>query len=280
MNYSDEFKCSVVIPTHNRLEVLRRALNSISNQTLQPFEVIVVDDGSTDNTCQSIQQEFPNVILLSQEQKGVSAARNKGISVSQGNWIAFLDSDDEWHLKKLERQYYWWTQNSVYRVLHCDEIWIRNSVRVNPKKRHAKMGGWIFPNCLPLCVISPSAVIIHQDVFSDIGVFDEQLPVCEDYDLWLRVSLKFPVGYVDEKLVIKYGGHNDQLSKAYPAMDRYRVDAIKKLLEVEYLNPEYRSLAVKTLVRKLEILVNGAQKRGLLKRVEKYQRILNEYSNS
>ena len=279
MTCSDQFKCSVVIPTYNRCRLLRRALESVFCQSLQPLEVIVVDDGSTDLTHDFVRTEFPEVVLVSQDRAGVSAARNKGISSSSGDWVAFLDSDDDWHPQKLERQATWWRSHSDFQILHCDEIWIRNGVRVNSKKRHAKSGGRIFPRCLSLCLISPSAAVIHKSVFSDVGVFDENLPVCEDYDLWLRICSRYPVGYVDEKLVNKFGGHSDQLSRAYPAMDRYRVYAIQKLLNSETLEEEDKLLAVTTLIQKLEILINGARKRGNLARVQKYERSLKEYSN-
>ena len=276
---SEQFKCSVVIPTYNRRKFLKRALESVYRQSLQPFEVIVVDDGSTDRTPKFVRAEYPGVDLISQDRAGVSAARNRGISNSNGDWVAFLDSDDEWHPKKLEKQATWWRDHSDLEILHCDEIWIRNDVRVNSKKRHTKYGGWIFPRCLSLCLISPSAAVIHKSVFSDVGVFDESLPVCEDYDLWLRICSKYPVGYINEKLVVKFGGHSDQLSKTYPAMDRYRVFAIQKLLTSENLAEENKSLAIATLVKKLEILINGARKRGNRERVQKYERLLMEYSN-
>lgn len=254
---------SVVVPVFNRSELLKRALDSVFSQSLAPSQVIVVDDGSTDDTAEVLRSDYSaDVRVISQQKSGVSRARNVGISASSHEWIAFLDSDDEWHPRKLEKQANFLSQNPEYQVCHSDEIWIRRGVRVNPKKYHAKSGGWIFPKCLPLCAISPSAAIINQAVFSDVGVFDEGLPVCEDYDMWLRVTSKYPVGFVNEQLVIKYGGHEDQLSKMYPAMDRFRIIAMLKLLESDTLSKNYRKLTIEVLIEKLLIYSNGARKRG------------------
>ncbi len=254
---------SVVVPVFNRSELLKRALDSVVSQSLPPRQVIVVDDGSTDDMATVLHSEFSTAVrVISQKNAGVSRARNVGISASSHEWIAFLDSDDEWHPRKLEKQADFLTQNSEFQICHSDEIWIRKGVRVNPKKHHAKSGGWIFPKCLPICAISPSAAIINRAVFSDVGVFDESLPVCEDYDMWLRVTSRYPVGFVNEQLVIKYGGHDDQLSKAYPAMDRFRIASLLKILETNTLSKNYRKLTIHVLIEKLQIYSNGARKRG------------------
>ena len=254
---------SVVVPVYNRSELVRRALDSVLSQTLPPREVIVVDDGSTDDTAEKLRSEYSaSVAVISQKHAGVSYARNKGISACSQEWIAFLDSDDEWCPDKLEKQAEFLVKNVDYLVCHCDEIWIRRKVRVNPKKYHAKSGGWIFPRCLPLCVISPSAVVINRAVFSDVGMFDEQMPVCEDYDLWLRITARYPVGFVNEQLVIKHGGHEDQLSQVYPAMDRFRIVALLNLLDADILCSDYRKLTIQTLLEKLTIYSTGTRKRG------------------
>ena len=269
---------SVVVPVYNRGELVRRALDSVLSQTFLPREVIVVDDGSTDSTAQKLRSEYStSVTVISQEHAGVSRARNKGISACSQEWIAFLDSDDEWCPEKLEKQAEFLIKNSEYQICHCDEIWIRRKVRVNPKKYHAKSGGWIFPKCLPLCVISPSAVVINQSVFSDVGTFDEQLPVCEDYDLWLRIAARFPVGFVDKQLVIKHGGHEDQLSQVYPAMDRFRIAALLKLLDADMLCSGYRKLTIQTLLEKLTIYSTGTRKRGRQSEAAYYNGLHRQY---
>lgn len=268
------FDCSVVIPVYNRRELIERSIESVLRQTVSPCEIIVVDDGSNDGTHDFVKSRFSSVKALAQQRSGVSAARNLGIAESQGKWIAFLDSDDEWHPAKIEKQAQWLNENPHVRVCHCDEIWVRNGVRINPKQRHRKQGGWIYRHCLPLCVISPSAVVIHQDVFKEVGVFDETLPVCEDYDLWLRITHKYEVGYLEQRLLQKYGGHADQLSRTYTAMDRYRIRALVKILENCTLSLEDRKLTLETLVSKLDIYLNGARKRSKHTEIAQHEAIL------
>ena len=176
---------SVVIPTYNRRKTIGRSIDSVLNQTLFPSEIIVVDDGSTDGTCDYIQSNFPSIKLLHQPNKGVSAARNKGIRYADTNWIALLDSDDEWFPQKLEKQVMTLSQSPDIKFCHTEEIWIRNGVRVNQMKKHQKYGGHIFYKCLDMCRISPSSVLFHQSILDDVGYFDKDLKVCEDYDLWI-----------------------------------------------------------------------------------------------
>lgn len=270
---------SVIIPTHNRANLLRRSINSILQQKTLPFEIIVVDDGSTDYTGKMIVSEFPDIIYFKQPQQGVSAARNKGIQLANSPWLAFLDSDDEWLPDKLTFQQHALSQNPTMKVCHSDEIWVRNGQRVNPHRKHRKTGGWIFKHCLPLCAISPSSVLIHQSVFDVVGVFDENLPACEDYDLWLRITHQFPVLYVDEPLLVKYGGHNDQLSRKHWGMDRFRIFALVKLLENDQLQADDRKAACQTLTAKLQIFINGARKRNKEHEAHHYQQLLELYSH-
>lgn len=262
---------SVVIPTFNRAHLLRRALDSVLGQTHPPHELIVVDDGSTDETASLIRHRYPNVSYLYQSNSGVSSARNRGIKEATGRWIALLDSDDEWLAHKLARQLEALQEVPGMKLCHTDEIWIRNGVRVNPKKKHAKSGGWIFQRCLPLCCVSPSSVLIHRGVFDAVGLFDETLPVCEDYDLWLRVSARFPVLYADEPLTVKYGGHRDQLSLKFWGMDRFRIRALEKILASGILSENDRKAAQSTLTEKLAIYVEGARKRGKWEEAAAYE---------
>ena len=256
---------------------MSRAIESVLDQTVPPRELIVVDDGSTDGVGDLIASKYPDLKLLIQSNQGVSAARNRGINESVGQWVAFLDSDDEWLPTKLEAQFAYLQTHPQINVCHCDEIWIRNHVRVNPKQRHRKQGGWIYLNCLPLCVISPSAVLIHRRVFETVGYFDESFLVCEDYDMWLRTTQKYEVGFVDQPLLIKYGGHSDQLSKAYPAMDRYRIMALIKSLEHNPLTVMQRSKTLEMLIKKIKIYLNGAIKREKQSEVTTYRKMLDRY---
>ncbi|MES9860955.1 MAG: glycosyltransferase [Candidatus Thiodiazotropha sp. LLP2] len=268
---------SVIIPSHNRVHTLPRALDSVFSQNLTPLEVIVVDDGSNDGTKALIETNYPQCIYLSQPNSGVSQARNSGIKQARGEWIALLDSDDTWLPEKLQQQMNSLSSSPNLRLSHTDEIWIRNGTRVNQMNKHAKHGGFIFKHCLPLCVISPSAALLHHSLFDEFGLFDPDLPACEDYDLWLRICASEAVDYVDTPLVEKYGGHDDQLSRRHWGMDRFRVYAIQKLLESQKLSGSDRLAAIRTLVKKCKILCQGAEKRGNLERVDQFRGIQQQY---
>ncbi len=265
---------SVIIPTYNRREPLRKALASVLAQRATAFEVIVVDDGSSDATGAMIEKEFPSVRCLYQSNRGPAAARNRGIETASAEWIAFLDSDDEWMKDKLRAQLDYFHANPDLRIAQTEEIWVRNGRRVNPMKKHEKSGGWIFEKCLPLCVISPSAVMIHRDVFAETGLFDESYPACEDYELWLRIAAKFPVGLIREPFIVKYGGHADQRSREFPAMDRFRIQALAKIIRSGTLNPGQRAAAAAMLHEKAAIYIHGARKRGKTAEADEAEEIL------
>jgi len=273
---------SVVIPTYNRGHSLAAALDSVLEQSIQPLEIIVIDDGSTDDTSTLLQERYPDVMSYRQSNHGVSHARNRGIESARGDYIALLDSDDAWYPGKLEAQLKELERDSTTRLCHTDEHWIRNGKRVNQRFRHAKRGGKIFQHCLPLCAISPSASLIHRSVFDDIGYFDEELPACEDYDFWLRLTAIEPVAYCDAPLVIKHGGHSDQLSRRYMAMDRFRLIALEKILLSGVLNDEDEQAAVDTMIEKFRVYSAGAMKRGRTAEIAelrtRYGRWLNRYT--
>lgn len=267
---------SVIIPTLNRCEFLKRALHSVLKQTLKPREIIVVDNGSTDKTFEMISLSFPNVKYLKQTKKGVSASRNKGILNSKSNWLAFLDSDDVWSHNKLEKQMAFNTKNkNRFRLIHTNEIWYRNGKFLNQLKKHKKSGGDIFKNSLILCCISPSSALINKEIFNEYGYFDEDLEVCEDYDLWIRITAREEVGYIDEPMLIKHGGHSDQLSKKFWGMDRFRIFSLEKNLKNNWFSIKQKESALEILIKKLEIIVNGANKRGNKEIWEKYNEKLN-----
>ncbi len=264
---------SVVIPTYNRYEVLKRALTSVFVQTHPPFEVIVIDDGSNDNTPQ-IQQDFPTVKYFYQENRGVSSARNLGIEKSASEWIAFLDSDDKWHIDKLKEQVEFHKENLDILMSYTDELWIRNDVEVKVPKKFRKFGGEIFQECLSHCIIAPSATLIHKELLNSVGGFDECLEICEDYDLWLRVAQDNKIGLVDKKLITKYAGHNDQLSFKHWGMDRFRVLALEKLLAAEVSN---RELITDMLLQKYRVLLKGAIKYDKMADIKKYKEKITLY---
>ncbi len=269
---------SVIIPTFNRQQVLGRAIDSVLAQTRPADEIIIIDDGSTDGTEAYIKETYPDLHYIFQPNKGISTARNQGIRAAGGVWLAFLDSDDKWLPRKIENQLQALNNQPHYKFCHTNEIWIRHDRRVNQGKKHEKAGGDIFERCLPLCVISPSSVIIHRSVFDSFGLFDESLPVCEDYDLWLRVCAFIPVLYLSEALTIKYGGHSDQLSHKYWGIDRFRIKALEKIINMPDLLPKKKQLAIQTLLTKIDIYLPGAAKRGKSDEVDFYRKLLETYT--
>ena len=262
---------SVIIPTHNRATALPEAIQSVIAQDYHDFEIIVVDDGSTDSTAE-ILQAFPQVFGVRQAQRGVSAARNAGMARASGRLIAFLDSDDLWLPAKLSTQVAFFDSSPDALICQTEEIWIRNGIRVNPGKRHKKLSGMIFERSLELCIVSPSAVMMRSSLFHKVGDFDESFPVCEDYDLWLRVACRFPVHLIDVPLVIKRGGHPDQLSRRR-GIDRYRIQALKKIIESGLLTPDYYDAAVLAMRQKCSVYAAGCAKRGRVNEADKYMEL-------
>jgi glycosyltransferase involved in cell wall biosynthesis len=264
-------RISVVVPAYNRAHSLSRALDSILDQSLPAAEVILVDDGSSDGTEDLIRKGYPQVRYLRQPNGGVSRARNLGISAARSDWIAFLDSDDAWLPDKLAAQHATLQGRAGIRLCHTEEIWFRHGRRVNPMAKHAKSGGHIFRACLPRCVISPSATLLHRSLFDELGTFDEDLPACEDYDLWLRICATEPVTFVPTPQIRKYGGHADQLSRRHWGMDRFRIRALEKIITSDRLTEGDRAAACEVLVQKAGILAAGARKRGNFERAQHYQ---------
>ena len=270
---------AVIIPTYNRCDLLKRAINSVIKQTITPKEIIIVDNGSTDQTYQMVSSLFPEINYFIEKKRGVSAARNKGILESKSKWIAFLDSDDTWKPTKLEKQMEFSTFNQdKYRIIHTDETWYRNKKFLNQLKKHKKSGGNIFKNSLQLCCISPSSVVLKKQIFEEYGLFDENLEVCEDYDMWIRITSKEEVGFLDSPLVLKYGGHSDQLSKKFWGMDRFRIKSLEKNLKNEHFSKSQKINVLDTLIEKLTIVSDGALKRENKEIFKKYNDKLQDWS--
>ncbi|MDP6294380.1 MAG: glycosyltransferase [SAR324 cluster bacterium] len=269
---------TVILPSWNRADWLKKSIDSVLEQTFRDFELIVVDDASTDST-QEILTSYSGKIrsITFAKNLGVSAARNAAVKNCDSEWIAFLDSDDFWHPHKLQKQIAQTVIRAECPIHFTDEIWIRNGVRVNPKKKHQKLEGWIFKPSLELCLMSPSTVLLRRELFDVHGLFDETLPICEDYDLWLRLTAQHQVALLNEKLMTRHGGHADQLSRSDWGIDRYRVQSIIKILKTEKLRPEDRSAAIVVLRKKCEIIINGFRKRGKLQEIERYEKIANQH---
>ncbi len=253
----------VIIPTRDRAALVVQAIESVLSQTMVARRVIVVDDGSEDDTPMVLRKYGDKIQVLEADGLGVSAARNRGLAASKAPWVALLDSDDLWEPTKLERQ---WAdlqaQSYPYRWSHTEEIWIRNGRRVNPMKKHQKPSGWVFEASLKLCCVSPSSALLERSFLESMGGFDESLPACEDYALWLKMAAIEPIHFLDEALTIKHGGHDDQLSRKYWGMDRFRAQALENLLRNQDLEPTQRRQALENLIFRYDVLLTGAQKRG------------------
>jgi glycosyltransferase involved in cell wall biosynthesis len=263
---------SVILPTYNRAWILREAIDSVLSQNYPNIELIVVDDGSTDRTAELLASYGDSIRVLSQKNKGVSAARNAGIKKSRGKFIALLDSDDTWMQGKISCQVEFFKNHPEAMICQTDEIWIRKGVRINPRKKHKKLSGMIFEPSLHLCLVSPSAVMMRRKLFELKGYFNEKFTICEDYDLWLRVSSTLPIYLIDKAYIIKKGGHDDQLS-ALHSRDKFRIASLKALIESHELSHDQKMAAMAVLKDKCGIYGNGCMKRGRKQEAEYYFRL-------
>jgi glycosyltransferase involved in cell wall biosynthesis len=269
-------KIAAIIPTYNRADMVTEALLSVLGQTRPADEVIVIDDGSVDKTKNRLSPFLPKIKYFHQETKGVSAARNLGLKQSHADWLAFLDSDDLWMPEKLEQQANYLQQFPHYKICYTDEEWRKNQKWMNQKRKHRKFSGHIYEKCLPLCIISPSSVMIHRSVFEQVGMFDEELPACEDYDLWLRICSRYPVLYLDRRLIVKRAGEWWQLSGQH-SLDKYRIVALDKILRTGQLDEEKSSQTLFTLRQKCRIYRIGCKKHGRHKEAGWVEGILGQY---
>jgi glycosyltransferase involved in cell wall biosynthesis len=250
---------SVIIPTYNRGELILRAINSVLIQSYQNFELIVIDDGSTDKTEDLLAPlvKSEKIKYSRQENRGVSSARNTGVGLAKGELISFLDSDDEWLTDKLQHQISFLEKNSHLRIAYTEEFWIRNGKRVNQKTSHKKSGGWIFSFCVGQCLIGPSSVIMEKKLFTEMNGFDENFIVCEDYDLWLKISSLYEIGFIKTPLITKHGGHNDQLSTKFVAMDFWRIKALSNILDSRSLKSDEINCVKESIRHRATILLQG-----------------------
>jgi len=265
--FSEQQMISVIIPTYNRAKLVEKAILSVLEQTRSCAEVLVVDDGSTDDTAgrvgSLVAPDGVNIRYLCQEHLGAAAARNRGISEAAHDLLCFLDSDDRWHPRKLEIQLRAMEQAPEYGISHTRERWYRQGRRVNQKKKHNPPHGSIFQRSLAMCVVGMSTIMVHRRIFAEYGVFDESLLCCEDYDLWLRVGSREKFLLVAEALTLKDGGREDQLSVIHRmGMDTWRIRSLCKLLESRRLTSSQYQLALAELVRKCTIYGNGCIKHG------------------
>jgi len=256
-----DMQIDVIIPTFNRASVLPKAIASVIEQSFQDFQLYIIDDGSTDETRSVVEKYLQNqkVHYFHQKNQGVSSSRNHGIKISSSEWICFLDSDDEWLPQKLATQSAFSENNPQFNFIHSNEIWIRNGIRVNAKARFDKGSQDLFKRSLELCLISPSTVMLKRELIQKHNYFDETFEICEDYDLWLKILATEEVGFISENLIKKYGGHEDQLSTKYPAMDFWRIRSMIKLLST-IGNGQKREQLQLEIEKKSLVLMQGFEK--------------------
>lgn len=266
---------SVVIPTYNREAQLDRALQSVFKQIYPCDEIIVVDDGSTDNTkelvASYIETKHAVVKYLYQPNKGPAAARNLGVRNSSYSHIAFLDSDDHWHKDKLKKQFAKMEEKPDILISHTKEKWLRRGKHLNQKKKHQPGNGDIFEHCLQLCAVGMSTVMVRREIFETVGYFDESYRCCEDYDLWIRTSCNHPFLLINAPLTIKEGGREDQVSYQYRVgMDKFRIDSIMSLLVNGVLTNEQRQSCFEELHKKSRVYGNGCIKHNKIAEGNRY----------
>jgi len=278
---------SIIVPTYNRAKFLKIAIESVLNQTFTDYELIIVDDGSTDDTAQLVKKYLknltpntknlkPKISYIHQPHQGVTPARNRGIKEAKGEFICFLDSDDRFRKEKLQITYKYIQKHPQYKVFHSEEVWYRNGALLPQKIHHKKPSGNVFKDAVKLCCVSISTAAIKREIFEQIGIFDESLPACEDYDFWLRVTAKFPILLIPQYLTIKEGGQHNQQSKKYPAMDRFRIYALKKILEQGNLSEDQYKITYKELKNKCNIYIKGALKRNKKEEVQYYRDLVSK----
>ncbi|MEW5801174.1 MAG: glycosyltransferase [bacterium] len=252
---------SVILTTYNRGHILHEAIESVLFQDYRDFELLVIDDGSCDDTPKRVRPYRHHLLYIQHSHnRGISAARNTGLAHSSGEFVCFLDSDDLWKKRKLSAQVAFLHMHPDYQVCYTGEVWLRDGIWLNQKIKHQKFSGNIFEKLLPLCLISPSSVIITRTVLDKTGSFDESFPACEDYDLWLRIGCKYPIGYLEERLIIKRGGHKDQLSQKFVGLDKLRIKALIKILAQGTLTHSQGESVREELKRKCQIYARGCLK--------------------
>lgn len=251
-------KVTAVIPVYNRTETLKDAVESVLFQDSGEIEIIVVDDGS-ETDLRPLLKPYLNIIRFIRLEKnmGVSRARNEGIKAAQGDYIAFLDSDDVWLPFKIRHQLEI-MEKEQSKVCHTNEFWYKTDRFINQSKKHTRYGGDIFPKILDICRISDSSVIIAKEVFDEAGMFDESMRVCEDYDLFLRIAALYNVSYIEKKCIIKRSITNDQLSASISHIESIRLESLKKFTNsFKKLSEQYMSTALEEIKRKEQIVKSG-----------------------
>jgi len=258
-------KVSVIIPTFNRRDYLPIALNSVLAQTYRDYEIIVIDDGSSDDTREILTPYAKSIRYFYQENRGIAGARNRGIGESRGPYIALLDSDDYWLPRKLEHQIAHLKENPQWGMVatRCSSISADGRFR---KQNRPGKSGWILTDLFRSNFIRTSSAMITRECLDRVGCFDESLPECEEYDLWLRIARHYPVAFINEPLTVytdnPHGVSTDSLAGRLVRL---------KVLEKEYLKECIpQALYRKRLARNYHYVGRHYLKRGERSEGKKY----------
>ena len=271
---------SVIIPVYNRFEMAKEAISSVIGQTYKDLEIIIVDDGSIDmtSTLAVYFGDDPRVKYLKINHSGMPGfVRNRGVELSKGKYLAFLDSDDLWMDKKVEKQIKYLETNSKYKVVHTREAWIRNGKTISQAGFKHRRFGNIFPDALEKCIIGPSTVLLEKELYRSLGGFRNDLEIAEDYELWLKLSNSNDVAYIDEALITKRAGHIGQLSEKYGQIEIFRIRGLKELVEQHYFSLENQKLAELELAKKCKIYAAGCRKRKKVDEANLHESIAIKY---
>jgi glycosyltransferase involved in cell wall biosynthesis len=201
---------SVVIPTYNSADFLIEAVDSVLGQTWRDFEIIVVDDGSTDGTHESVRRYDDEVRYFYKKNGGPSSARNMGVKQARGRYVAFLDSDDVWEPEKLGVQMRFASEHPEIKLI-CTDSALMGPRGSRQRKLKSDLLGNLFPILYSNSFIRTSTVLMEKACFQTVGYFDERYRSAEDYDLWLRVAKRYPIAYINQPLV-RYRKHEDNVS--------------------------------------------------------------------
>lgn len=291
---------SVIVPTFNKKEQVREALQSVLDQKFQDIEILIADDGSTDGTPLALFKELgaqPEAIDVLAKMgnnsirpfthafqcggitvqyhyginRGLSTARNRGIKSARGEYIAFLEPDDFWAPHHLSELISHLKRNREVKVCRVSERLIREGKSRAPKHPANRTTGWLFEASLDSSLMSISTVICHRSCFSICGCFDENMPACEEYDLWIRISSHFPIGFLDCNSVTRRTPRPADSIRAWN-WDRFRVYALEKAFQSGHITPEQRYLVAQSIVLKCERLVEGFKRQKSDERSNFYER--------
>ncbi len=211
---------SIVIPAYNAMKYLPETIDSVLNQTYNDFEVLIINDGSSDHIVQWVSQLVdPRVKLISQTNQGVTVARNKGIACAQGEYIAFLDADDLWEPTILEKQVRCLEDNPAVGLVHTWMTIIDEQSKLTGKVMTSNAEGDAWKQVVELNTVPCSSVMVRRCCFETVGVFDQNLRNIDDWDMWIRIAARYPFAVIKEPLM-RYRQHLNNMTKNWKEVEQ------------------------------------------------------------